>query len=222
MSNRTIFLDERTYGYLLEISLDEPGLLRRLRVKTAELPESNMQICPEQGQFMALLIRLLGAEKALEIGTFTGYSSLCIARALPPGGRLVTCEVNAEWADVARAYWAEAGLEDRIELHLAPARETLDALVAGGGACTFDFAFIDADKPGYDTYYERALALVRPGGLICIDNVLWSGAVADAGVNDENTQALRALNRKIHRDRRVDISLLPIGDGLTIARKKDA
>ena len=222
MSNRTIFLDERTYGYLLEISLDEPGLLRRLRVETAELPESNMQICPEQGQFMALLIRLLGAEKALEIGTFTGYSSLCIARALPPGGRLVTCEVNAEWADVARAYWAEAGLEDRIELHLAPARETLDALVAGGGACTFDFAFIDADKPGYDTYYERALALVRPGGLICIDNVLWSGAVADAGVNDENTQALRALNRKIHRDRRVDISLLPIGDGLTIARKKDA
>lgn len=222
MSNRTIFLDERTYDYLLEVSLDEPGLLRRLRDETAKLPQRNMQIGPEQGQFMALLVRLMGAKKALEIGTFTGYSSLCIARALPPGGRLVTCEVNAEWADVARAYWAEAGLEERIELHLAPARDTLDALIDGGGAGTFDFAFIDADKAGYDAYYERALTLVRPGGLICVDNVLWSGAVADASVKDEDTRALRALNRKLHRDRRVDISLVPIGDGLTLARKKDA
>ena len=221
MSNRSIFLDQRTYDYLLEVSLDEPGLLRRLRAETAELPQRNMQIGPEQGQFMALLVRLMGAEKALEIGTFTGYSSLCIAGALPPGGRLVTCEVNAAWAAVAKGYWAEAGLEDRIELRLAPARETLDALIAGGGACTFDFAFIDADKAGYDAYYEGALALIRPGGLICVDNVLWSGAVADAGINDEDTRALRALNRKLHRDRRVDISLIPIGDGLTLARKKD-
>ncbi len=222
MSNRTLFLDERTYDYLLEVSLDEPGLLSRLRDETAELPERNMQIGPEQGQFMALLVRLLGAEAALEIGTFTGYSSLCIARALSKGGRLVTCEVNAAWAAVAQAYWAEAGLEDRIDLRLAPARETLDALIAGGGACTFDFAFIDADQAGYDAYYEGALALVRPGGLICIDNVLWSGAVADPAVKDEDTRALRALNRKLHRDRRVDISLVPIGDGLTLARKKDS
>ena len=222
MSNHTIFLDERTYGYLIEVSLDESALLRRLRDETAELPQRNMQIGPEQGQFMALLVRLMGAETALEIGTFTGYSSLCIAGALPSGGRLVTCEVNAEWAGVAKSYWAEAGLEDRIELRLAPARDTLDALIAGGGAGTFDFAFIDADKAGYDTYYERALDLVRPGGLICIDNVLWSGAVADAEINDEDTRALRALNRKLHRDRRVDISLVPIGDGLTLARKKDA
>ena len=219
MSNHTIFLDDRIYGYLLEVSLDEPGLLRRLRDETAELPLHNMQIGPEQGQFMALLVRLIGAEEALEIGTFTGYSSLCIARALGEGGRLVTCEVNAEWAGVAKAYWAEAGLEDRIELHLAPARDTLDALIAGGGAGTFDFAFIDADKAGYDAYFEKALTLVRPGGLICIDNVLWSGAVADPQINDQDTRALRALNRKLHRDRRVDISLVPIGDGLTLARK---
>ena len=221
MSNRTIFLDERTYDYLLKVSLDEPGLLRRLRDETAELPQRNMQIGPDQGQFMALLVRLLGVEKALEIGTFTGYSSLCIARALPTGGRLITCEVNAEWAGVAQAYWAEAGLEERIELHLAPARETLDALIAGGEACTFDFAFIDADKAGYDVYYERALALIRPGGLICVDNVLWSGTVADPGVKDKDTRALRALNSKLHRDRRVNISLVPIGDGLTMARKKN-
>ena len=221
MSNNTIFLDEKIYNYLLEVSLDESGLLSRLRIETAELPNHNMQIGPEQGQFMALLVRLLGVEKALEIGTFTGYSSLCIAGALIPGGRLVTCDVNAEWTGVAKAYWAEAGLEDRIELRLAPARETLDALIAEGGAGTFDFAFIDADKAGYDAYFEGALTLVRPGGLICIDNVLWSGAVADASVNDEDTRSLRALNRKLHRDQRVDISLLPIGDGLTLVRKKN-
>lgn len=220
MSNHTIFLDQKIYDYLLEVSLNESGLLGRLRAETAELPQHNMQIGPEQGQFMALLVRLLNVKKALEIGTFTGYSSLCIAAALAPGGRLVTCDVIAEWTAVAKAYWAEAGLEERIELRLAPARETLDSLIAEGGSGTFDFAFIDADKAGYDAYFERALTLVRPGGLICIDNVLWSGAVADANVNDEDTRSLRALNRKLHRDQRVDISLVPIGDGLTLVRKK--
>ncbi len=220
VANRTITLFDGLYDYLLDVSLREPDVLRRLRDETAKIPTAAMQIAPEQGQFMALLVELMEARKAIEVGTFTGYSSLCVALALPPGGRLVTCDVNEEWTDVARRYWAEAGVGDRIDLRLAPALETLDALIAGGEAETFDFAFIDADKKSYEAYYERILTLLRPGGLVSVDNVLWNGRVIDATKQDEATRAIRAFNKKIHRDRRVSLSLVPIGDGLTLARKK--
>ncbi len=179
-----------------------------------------MQIAPEQGQFMALLIQLIGATKTLEIGVFTGYSSLCVALALPPTGKIVACDVSEEYTAIARRYWQKAGVTDKIDLRLAPALETLDQLLASGQAETFDFAFIDADKENYDHYYERSLQLVRPGGLIAIDNVLWFGQVADPQVQDNNTLALRALNDKLHHDERVTLSLVPIGDGLTLALKR--
>ena len=220
MANRTITLSDGLYDYLLDVSLREPDVLRRLREETAKIPAAAMQIAPEQGQFMALLVELMGARKAIEVGTFTGYSSLSVALALPPGGRLVACDVNEEWTDVARRYWAEAGVADRIDLRLAPALETLDGLIAEGEAGTFDFAFIDADKAGYDAYYERILTLLRPGGLVSVDNVLWSGRVIDTAKQDSDTRAIRAFNEKIHADPRVSLSLVPIGDGLTLARKK--
>ncbi len=220
MSGRTIELDDRIYAYLLANSLREPEVLRRLREETAALPAANMQIAPEQGQFMALLVELIGARRTLEVGTFTGYSALSVALALPAGGRVIACDVNAEFTAIARRYWAEAGVADKIELRLAPAVETLDALLAEGAAGGFDFMFIDADKENYDAYYERGLALVRPGGLIAVDNVLWSGAVADDARQDAETRAIRALNAKIHGDERVGVSLVPIGDGLTLARKR--
>ncbi len=220
MANRTITLSDGLYDYLLDVSLREPDVLRRLREETAKIPAAAMQIAPEQGQFMALLVELMEARNAIEVGTFTGYSSLSVALALPPGGRLVTCDVNAEWTAVARRYWAEAGVADRIELRLGPAVETLDGLVADGQAGTFDFAFIDADKAGYDAYYERILTLLRPGGLVSVDNVLWSGRVIDTAKQDADTRAIRAFNEKIHADPRVSLSLVPIGDGLTLARKK--
>ena len=220
MANRTITLSDGLYDYLLDVSLREPDVLRRLREETAKIPAAAMQIAPEQGQFMALLVELMEARNAIEVGTFTGYSSLSVALALPPGGRLVTCDVNAEWTAVARRYWAEAGVADRIELRLGPAVETLDALIADGEAGTFDFAFIDADKAGYDAYYERILTLLRPGGLVSVDNVLWSGRVIDTAKQDADTRAIRAFNEKIHADPRVSLSLVPIGDGLTLARKK--
>jgi predicted O-methyltransferase YrrM len=220
MSNRTIGLSDAVYDYLIQHSLREPELMRRLRKETAELTEwASMQIAPEQGQFMALLVRLIGARRALEIGTFTGYSSLAVALAMPEDGRLICCDVSKEFTDVARRYWTEAGVSDRIELRLKPALQTLDELMAQGAAGSFDFAFIDADKSNYDAYYERALALLRPGGLLAIDNVLWSGTVADPTVDDPNAVAIRRLNEKIHKDGRVAISLVPIGDGLTLARK---
>jgi caffeoyl-CoA O-methyltransferase len=179
-----------------------------------------MQISPEQGQFMALLVQLLGATKTLEVGVFTGYSSLCVALALPPNGKIVACDVSEEYTAIARRYWQAAGVADKIDLRLAPALETLDELLAAGQAESFDFAFIDADKGNYEGYYERSLQLIRPGGLIAIDNVLWSGRVADPQEQGNNTQALRALNEKLHDDERITLSMVPIADGLTLALKR--
>ncbi len=223
MSNRTIQVDDRLYTYLLDNSLREDALLRRLREETARNPMSMMQISPEQGQFMALLAELVGAKNAIEVGTFTGYSAISVARVLKPGGKLICCDISDEYTSVARRYWTEAGLADRIELRLAPATETLDELIAKGRAGTIDFAFIDADKESYDAYYERILRLLRPGGLVTIDNVLWDGKVADPKVRDADdvdTAAIRALNKKLAKDERVALSLIPIGDGLTLARKR--
>jgi predicted O-methyltransferase YrrM len=220
MSNFTIGLDETLRRYLVEHSVRETEVMARLRAETAEMPHAVMQITPEQGQFMALLIEILGARRALEVGTFTGYSALAVARALPPDGRLVACDVSEEYAAVARRYWADAGIADRIDLRLGPALETLKGLLEDGAADSFDFCFIDADKSNYDGYYELALKLVRPGGLVAIDNVLWSGAVADPDDHSDDTRAIRALNDKVYRDDRVSVSMLPIGDGLTLARRR--
>ena len=194
--------------------------MRRLREETASMEQANMQISPEQGQFMALLVELIGARSVLEIGTFTGYSALAMAVALPENGVLVACDVSEEWTAIGRRYWEEAGVGHKIELRLAPALETLDALLAEGRAGTFDFAFIDADKEGYDAYYERALELVRLGGLIALDNTLWEGKVADPAATDVDTEAIRAINAKLALDERVTLSLIPVGDGLTLARKR--
>jgi predicted O-methyltransferase YrrM len=215
---RQIALTDELLAYLHKVSLREAEPLRRLREETAKLPSAGMQISPDQGQFMALLVRLIDARNCLEIGTFTGYSSLAIALALPPDGRVVCCDVSEEYTAVARRAWASAGVADKITLHIAPARATLDKLRAAGRRGSFDFAFIDADKENYNAYYEASLELVRPGGLIAIDNVLWSGAVANDKRQDADTKALRALNLKLRDDERVDLSMLPIGDGLTLAR----
>jgi predicted O-methyltransferase YrrM len=220
MSVATIAMTEALYGYLLKTTLREPELLARLRAETAALPNAGMQISPEQGQLMGLLIELIGARRTLEVGVFTGYSSTVVALALPADGKLVACDVSAEWTDVARRYWREAGVESKIELHVQPALQTLDALLAAEHGGTFDFAFIDADKTSYDAYYERCLALLRVGGLLAVDNTLWSGAVADDADQRESTRAIRALNVKIAADARVTTSLLPIGDGLYLARKR--
>ena len=220
MANRPTALTDRLHAYLVEVSLREPPLLRELREETAGLPEAIMQISPEQGQFMRLLVELIGARRAVEIGTFTGYSALCVAEAMGPEGRLIACDVSAEYTAMARRYWARAGIAERIDLRLGPAVATLDHLLAGGAAGSIDFAFIDANKSDYDAYYERTLALVRPGGLIAIDNVLWDGSVADPKIDDADTNAIRALNLKLRGDERVGISLVPIGDGLTLARKR--
>jgi predicted O-methyltransferase YrrM len=220
MSNRTFSLDNALYEYLLRASLREHPALARLRAETAAHPKVNMQIAPEQGQFMALLVRLMGATRCIEVGVFTGYSSLAVALALPDEGRIVACDVSDEYTAVARRYWAEAGVADRIDLRLAPALETLDALLAGGAAGSYDFAFIDADKEAYSDYYERSLQLLRPGGLIAVDNTLWDGAVADPADQSADTVAIRAFNERLHGDERIDLSLVPIGDGLTLARKR--
>ena len=220
MSNRTISLSPNLYEYLLEVSLRESDILRRLRQETALDPRANMQIAPEQGQFMAMLVGLMGAVRALEIGVFTGYSSICIAQALPKDGLLVACDVSEQWTRVARRYWREAGLEGKIDLRLAPAVETLDGLLKEGEAGRFDFAFIDADKENYGIYYERCLELLRPGGLIAVDNTLWNGAVANPDDQRSDTLAIRDFNHGIHVDDRINLSLVPIGDGLTLARKR--
>jgi caffeoyl-CoA O-methyltransferase len=220
MSKKTIALSNQLYDYLLSISLREPEILRQLRQETARHSLAVMQIAPEQGQFMALLVQLLGATKTLEVGVFTGYSSLCVALALPPNGKVVACDVSEEYTRVARRYWQLAGVADKIELRLAPALDTLAQLLADGQAETFDFAFIDADKVNYEGYYERSLQLVRPGGLIAIDNVLWSGRVADPQFQDKSTLAIRDLNNKLHNDQRVTLSIVPIADGLTLALKR--
>jgi len=220
VSSRTIAVDDRLYDYLCEVSLRETELMRRLRAETLAMPQAGMQISPEQGQFMALLVRLIGAERIIEVGTFTGYSALCMAAALPATGRLIACDVNVDWTAIARRYWAEAGIADRVDLRLAPALDTLDELIAGGGAGRFDFGFIDADKENYRGYYERVLALMRPGGLLAVDNVLWGGSVVDPAKRDQDTEAIRAFNKALHGDERIDLSLVPIGDGLTLARKR--
>ena len=220
MSNQSIQLTPELYTYLLEVSLRESDLLQELRERTRRMPEARMQIAPEQGQFMTLLARLLGARQALEIGVFTGYSALCVASALPVDGRLIACDISAEYTRIAREYWERAGVADRIDLRLAPASETLATLLAEGAAGSFDLAFIDADKTGYADCYEQCLALLRPGGLIVVDNVLWNGRVLDAATADEDTRAIRAFNRRIHKDARVDLSLVPIGDGLSLLRKR--
>jgi predicted O-methyltransferase YrrM len=220
MSNRSILLTDLLYDYLLSVSLRESDLQRRLREETAADPMSRMQISPEQGQFMGLLAKLMAARRCLEVGVFTGYSSLAVALALPADGSIVACDVSEQWTSVARRYWAEAGVAHKIELRLAPALETLDSLLAAGGGGSFDLAFIDADKTNYVGYYERVLELLRPGGLAVADNTLWSGRVADPEVADADTIALRHFNEHLHRDDRVDLSLLPVGDGLTLALRK--
>ncbi|MGL5083346.1 MAG: class I SAM-dependent methyltransferase [Microcoleaceae cyanobacterium] len=220
MSNQTLGLPGHLYDYLLSVSLREPEILQKLREETASHPRAMMQIAPEQGQFMALLVQLINAKKTLEIGVFTGYSSLCVALALPDEGQVIACDVSEEFTAIARRYWQIAGVDHKITLHLAPAMETLDRLLSEGQAGTFDFAFIDADKENYEGYYERALQLIRSGGLIAIDNVLWSGQVADSTVQDSPTVALRRLNQKLHQDERISLSLVPIADGLTLGMKR--
>ncbi len=220
MANQTLGLETQLYNYLLAVSLREVEVLAQLRQATAaSQPMAQMQIAPEQGQFMALLVQLIGAKKTLDIGVFTGYSALVVALALPQNGKVVACEMNRDYAQFARDWWLQAGVIHKIDLHLASAQYTLARLIARGEVNTFDFAFIDADKSNYDTYYEQALQLVRPGGLIAIDNVLWSGRVADASIQDNRTNKIRAFNQKLHQDERINLSLVPIADGLTLARK---
>jgi predicted O-methyltransferase YrrM len=219
MSNKTLGLPDSIADYLRSVSLREPEILTKLRQETASQPMSQMQIAPEQGQFMALLVQLIGAKKTLEVGVFTGYSSLSVALALPPDGRIIACDVSEEYTTIARRYWQAAGVAEKIDLRIAPALDTLDHLLATGHEGTFDFAFIDADKGNYDGYYERSLQLIRPKGLIAIDNVLWSGKVADDEIQDNQTRKIRQINQKLHDDPRVQISMVPIADGLTLALK---
>ena len=220
MSTAQTGVAEDLAQYIRSVTLREPGILKRLREETAKLPNAIMQISAEQGQFMGMLIRLLGAKLTLEVGVFTGYSSTAVALALPGDGRIIACDVSEEYTSVARRYWREAGVEHKVALRLAPAMETLDGLLAEGRAGTFDFAFIDADKENYDGYYERSLKLLRTGGLIAVDNVLWHGKVVNESIQDADTRAIRALNEKLHRDERILVSLLSIGDGLTLAYKR--
>ena len=223
MGKRTLPLDDKLYDYLLSVSLSESPLLKKLRDETDKLPEAGMQISPDQGQFMALLLKLIGARRVIEIGTFTGYSALVMASALPADGKIVCCDKNEEWTATAKLYWAEAGVEDRIELRqgdLGDALQVLDSLLATGNENPFDFAFIDADKANIPEYFERCLVLLRQGGLVAVDNVLWGGSVIDPEKQDQDTAAIRAFNRQLKEDDRVEISLVPIGDGLTLARKK--
>ncbi len=220
MANRTIEVSEVLYDYLVTATLRESEVGRRLREETMRMDERSCQISPDQGQFMGLLVELLGGRKALEIGTFTGYSALCVALHLPEDGCVVACDINAEWTGIAQRFWKEAGVDHKIDLRIAPALETLGLMLSNGDKGTFDFAFIDADKLNYDAYYEAALQLLRPGGLITIDNVLWAGQVADHSDQSKETVAIRALNEKIRNDSRVSCSLVPIGDGLMLARKR--
>lgn len=220
MSTETIQLTEAVRRYLAEQTVREPGFLRELRAETAKLDNGHMQIAPEQGQFMALLAQMLGARRALEVGVFTGYSSTCVALALPADGELVACDVSEEYTAVARRYWERAGIADRVDLRIGPAVETLEALIAEGQSGSFDFAFIDADKDMYDRYYEQCLTLLRPGGVVALDNALRHGRVADASADDAATVAIRGLNAKIRDDERVSLSLVPIGDGVMLARKR--
>jgi predicted O-methyltransferase YrrM len=219
MANRWLHVDDVLYQYLMDRSVREHPAQTALRAATASHPHAGMQISPDQAQFMALLVKLLGARRAIEIGVFTGYSALAVALALPDDGRLLACDISDDYTRIGRPFWAQAGVAHKIDLRLAPALDTLDAELAAGSAGQYDFAFIDADKTGYDAYYERCLQLLRPGGLITIDNTLWSGRVARPA-RDADTTALQQLNAKLHGDQRIDLSLLAIGDGLTLARKR--
>ncbi len=220
MSSKSLGLSDSLYDYLLTVSLREAPVLAELRAETQHLPAAQMQISPEQGQFMALLVELIGARRAIEVGVFTGYSAACVAAALPAEGRLVACDLSEEYTAIARRYWQRAGLAERIDLRLGPAVQTLDQLLAEGTSGSFDFAFIDADKENYVGYYERCLQLLRPGGLIAVDNALWGGGVAQPDNQSPSTEAIRALNRHVGADQRVSCSLVPVGDGLFLARKR--
>jgi len=220
MSRASFLLPERLAEYYAGVAVREPPLFAELRRETAKLPQAVMQIAPEQGQLMAILVRLMGAKRCIEVGVFTGYSSLAVASALPDDGELLACDVSEEWCAIARRYWQKAGVDRKIRLVLAPAVQTLDRELAAGKAGAYDFAFIDADKPAYPDYLERCLKLLRPGGLIAVDNTLWSGRVADPAERDKDTEALRAFNTRVSRDERVDLCLVPIADGLTLLRKR--
>jgi predicted O-methyltransferase YrrM len=220
VANKSIGISDELAAYVLEHGVREPEVLARLREETAALPQHNMQIAPEQGAFLAMLVELMGARRCIEVGTFTGYSSTAVALALPPDGRLVCCDVSEEWTSVASKYWGEAGIADKVDLRIAPAAETLGRLLDDGAEETFDLAFVDADKSGYDTYYELLLRLVRPGGVIAFDNTLWGGKVADPHADDADTRALRALNAKLAGDERITLCLVPFADGVTLARRR--
>ena len=221
MSRTTSSITESVYDYLLSVSLREADVLGELRDETVSHPNANMQISPEKGQFMQMLVRLIGAKKVVEVGVFTGYSSLAVALALPETGRIVACDISEEYTSIAQRYWEKAGITDRVDLRLAPAVETLHHLLKHDQAAeTFDMAFIDADKESYLLYYERILRLLRPGGLMLVDNVLWSGLPADPEHHDSNTDAIREFNAFLFQDEGIDLSLLPLADGLTLARKR--
>lgn len=220
MSSRNNNIPTELYDYILDNTLRDRPELKALRDETAHMPMAGMQISPDQGQFMALLVKATGARRAIEVGTFTGYSALVVAGALPADGKLVACDVSDEYTSVGRPHWEQAGLADKIDLRLGPAVETLDAMIAAGESGTYDMAFIDADKENYGHYYERCLTLLRAGGLILVDNVLWSGRVADPAETDDSTTAIRALTKKMHADDRIDFSLIPVGDGLSLAVKR--
>jgi O-methyltransferase len=219
MTDRRLLVTDDIHRYLVEHSVREPDVLARLRAATASLPLAQMQIGPEQGQLLALLAKLVGAKRCIEVGVFTGYSSLAVASALPDDGELLACDISEEWCAIARRYWVKAGVQEKIRLVLAPARQTLDREIGAGQAGRYDFAFIDADKTSYRDYYERCLTLLRPGGLVAVDNTLWSGRVADPGEQSPDTVALRDFNAFVGRDERVDLCLVPIADGLTLLRK---
>ena len=220
MSRNSLRVDDTLEAYLAALLPEEPAVLARLREETSRLEAASMQIGRDQGRFMTLLLCCLGARRTIEVGVFTGYSTLITALALPNTGRIVACDINRQWTEIALRYWREAGVADKIDLRIGPAADTLDTMLAGGNGESYDFAFIDADKPGYDYYYERCLALLRPGGVIAIDNALWGGSVANSAKNSEDTQAIRALNEKISRDPRVEAYLAPLGDGVHLAWKR--
>ena len=220
MSSKTLFMPDEVHAYVVAHSVRETAAQRALRAATSRIPGAGMQISPEQGALMQVLVRMLGAKRYLEVGTFTGYSALCVALAMPAGGRLVCCDLSDEWTSVARKFWRKARVDSKIQLRLAPALETLDALLREGQAGRYDLAFIDADKQNYQNYFDRCMRLVRRGGVIAVDNTLWSGHVADPRHGDPDTQAIRAFNRRLHRDKRIDVALVPIGDGLTLAFKR--
>lgn len=219
MSTHTINIVDRLYAYMLDISLREPDVLRRLRDETAKHPMAIMQISPEQGQLMQMLVRMLDAKNCIEVGVFTGYSSLVVALALPADGRIVACDISEDYTAVGEPFWKDAGVRGKIDLRIAPATETLDAMITAGETGDYDFAFIDADKPGYPEYFERCLSLLRVGGVIAVDNIFMDGNAADPDTTSENAQAMRKFNAMLKDDTRVELSLIPIGDGLTLARK---